>query len=187
MEGHTGRLIYVVGPSGAGKDALLEYARAHLPPGTRMRFARRRITRPADTGSEHHVPLTRAEFDDLVKAGQFAMHWRAHGNGYGIDAEIRDWLRNGDTVVVSGSREYLPQALADFPDLSVVCVTVRPEILRERLQARGRESAAEIEERLGRTARFPLPAGVSAVEVRNDGSLEEGGEALLRALLGNRA
>ena len=45
------------------------------------------------------------------------MHWRAHGNGYGIEAEIRDWLSDGNTVVVSGSREQLPKALADFPEM----------------------------------------------------------------------
>ena len=81
MANKTGRLVYVVGPSGAGKDALLEYARAHLPHGAKVKFAPRWITRPADAGGERHLPLTQAEFEQRVKAGRFAMHWRAHGNG----------------------------------------------------------------------------------------------------------
>ena len=86
------KLIYVVGPSGAGKDALLDYARAHLPPGANVKFAQRWITRPADAGGEAHRPLTMPEFEKRVGASGFAMHWHAHGNGYGIDGEIRDWL-----------------------------------------------------------------------------------------------
>ena len=185
MANKTGRLVYVVGPSGAGKDALLEYARAHLPPGAKVKFARRWITRPADAGGERHLPLTQAEFEQRVKAGRFAMHWRAHGNGYGIEAEIRDWLLEGNTVVVSGSRGHLPQALKDFPEMLIVHVTVRPEVLRERLERRGRETEAEIEERLVRAAQFALPVGLAVTEVRNDGPLEEGGEALLQAILGH--
>ena len=45
-----GRLVYVAGPSGAGKDSVIEFARQHLPPGAKVRFAQRTITRPADTG-----------------------------------------------------------------------------------------------------------------------------------------
>jgi len=178
-----GKLIYVVGPSGAGKDALLDYARAHLPPDANVKFAQRWITRPADAGGEAHRPLTLDEFEEKVRSDAFAMHWRAHGNGYGIDAEIRGWLRAGTTVVVSGSREHLLQALQDFPGLHVLNVTVDPAVLRERLLRRGRESAAQIEERLQRAARHALPPGLPRVEVRNDGRLEDGEADMLAAIV----
>lgn len=179
----AGKLIYVVGPSGAGKDALLDYARAHLPAGLDVRFAQRWITRPADAGGERHRPLTLAEFEERVRAGGFAMHWRAHGNGYGIDGEIREWLREGATVVVSGSREHLPQALKDFPALHVVHVSVDAAVLRERLLRRGRESAAQVDERLARALRYAPPAGARVTEVRNDRSLEEGEAGMLAAIV----
>ena len=178
----AGKLIYVVGPSGAGKDALLDYARAHLPAGLDVRFAQRWITRAADAGGESHRPLTLAEFEDKVRAGGFAMYWRAHGNGYGIDGEIRGWLRTGATVVVSGSREHLPQALKDFPDLHAIHVTVDSAVLRERLLRRGRESAGQIDERLSRAAQYALPAGARVTEVRNDRSLAEGEAGMLAAI-----
>ena len=41
----TGRLIYVIGPSGSGKDSLMQYARKHCP-GNEAAFAHRYITRP---------------------------------------------------------------------------------------------------------------------------------------------
>jgi ribose 1,5-bisphosphokinase len=178
-----GKLIYVVGPSGAGKDALLDYARAHLPPEANVRFVRRWITRPADAGGEAHRPLTLDEFEEKVRSDAFAMHWRAHGNGYGIGREIRDWLQSGATVVVSGSRAHLPQALQDFPGLHVLNVIVDPVVLRERLLRRGRESAAQIEERLQRAARHALPPGVPRVDVRNDGRLADGEADMLAAII----
>ncbi len=127
--------------------------------------------------------MTHDEFERMVAAGRFAMAWRANGNGYGIGQEIRDWLADGATVVVSGSREYLPQALKDFPDLKVVSVTVSPLVLRGRLQKRGRESAEEIERRLERAAKFALPEGINSVEIRNDLAVEEAGKEMLAAIL----
>lgn len=178
-----GKLIYVVGPSGAGKDALLDYVRANLPPDANVKFARRWITRPADAGGEAHRPLAHAEFEAKVRSGAFAMHWRAHGNGYGIDAEIADWLRSGATVIVSGSRAHLPQALQDFPDLHVIHVCADPAVLRERLLRRGRETAEQIEERIARAGRYALPPGARVTEVRNDRRLEDGEADMLAAVL----
>ncbi len=119
----------------------------------------------------------------MAAAGEFAMAWRANGNGYGIGREIRDWLAEGVTVVVSGSREYLPKALKDFPDLQVVSVTVSPLVLRGRLEKRGRESAEEIEKRLERAAKFALPQGINALEIRNDLAVEAAGKEMLAAIL----
>lgn len=44
------RAVYVVGPSGSGKDRLLRYARERLADEPGLVFAHRYITRPADAG-----------------------------------------------------------------------------------------------------------------------------------------
>ena len=51
-----------MGPSGAGKDSILDRARVLTLPGTPVVFAHRYITRPAGSGGENHVALSAAEF-----------------------------------------------------------------------------------------------------------------------------
>jgi len=149
------RLVYVIGPSGAGKDSLLAHARRRLD-GQPVAFAHRYVTRPADAGGENHVALTEGEFLARHTAGCFAMAWASHGLRYGIGIEVRAWMARGLTVVVNGSRGYLPTAAADFPELLPVLVTVDLSVLEGRLRARGRETEDEIAERLRGAAAFDV-------------------------------
>ncbi len=55
-----GRLFYVVGASGAGKDSLIEYARNALGSRDAVVFAHRYITRPPTARGENHVALSAA-------------------------------------------------------------------------------------------------------------------------------
>lgn len=178
----SGTLVYVVGASGSGKDSIMGYARERLAHQPRICFAHRYITRPAHAGGENHVALSQAEFDARLRARLFALHWESHGLCYGIGIEVNQWLAKGVTVVVNGSREYLPQALGNYPELLPVTIDVSPERLRERLLGRGREDAIAIEQRLQRHAELrqhPLPGRV----VNNDGPLDLGGEQLVQLLL----
>jgi ribose 1,5-bisphosphokinase len=180
----AGRLVYVVGPSGSGKDSVIDWARGRLPPGSGVVFARRAITRPADACGEEHLALTDAEFDACLALGEFAMHWRANGQRYGISREIDQWLARGRTVVVNGSREYLPRAAGRYAQLEAVHVTAPRELLLARLEARGREAAAALASRLARHPGVPD----AALEIVNDGPLPRAGQRLLDYLArGERA
>ena len=55
-----GRLIWLMGPSGAGKDSLLAALRQREHP--QLLVAHRYITRPASAGSENHIALSEKEF-----------------------------------------------------------------------------------------------------------------------------
>jgi len=101
-----------------------------------------------------------------------------------VGCEIREWLAQGLTVVVSGSRAHLPQALADFPMLEIVHVTAAREALRARLEARGRETAAQIAHRLARAASLEIPTGIPRLQIRNDEDLRKAGRQLLDYVLG---
>jgi len=180
-----GRLIYVVGPSGCGKDSIMEYARKRCP-GSEAAFAHRYITRSAGAGGENHVHLEPDEFEARARCGVFALHWSSHGHRYGIGCEIDAWMEAGFNVVVNGSRSYLPAAARRYPEMIPVLITVEPGILRERLLIRGRESDAEIEGRLERARAFT----VHHQELRtidNNGELHLAGNALLALARDNRA
>ena len=83
-----GRLVLVVGPSGAGKDSLIEAARRALAGHPRFVFPRRLVTRPCDPGSEDHDSLTEEAFASEREAGAFFLHWGAHGLHYALPGSI---------------------------------------------------------------------------------------------------
>jgi len=176
-----GRLFYVMGPSGAGKDTLLSFARERLR-GSRVLFAHRYITRHAAAGGENHVHLTPEEFDARARLDLFALHWSSHGLHYGIGIEIEAWMARGFTVVVNGSREYLPQAIERFPALGAIHIDAQAEILAARLAARGRETIDEVRARLARRVPLVVPPRVALTTIDNSGALETAGEALVEAL-----
>jgi len=174
------RLVYVVGPSGAGKDSLLLWVRERLPAAGALAFARRTITRPAAPHGEQHEPASEAQFAARLARGEFVMHWEANGHRYGIGREIVVLLEQGVTVVVNGSRAHLRQARLAFPDLDVVHITAPPALRSARLAQRAREAPAAVRERLARE----IPVARAALELVNDRALHETGARLLRYLLG---
>ena len=172
MPPESARLFYLVGPSGAGKDSLLA-ALAQDSAAPRLRVARRCITRPRHPGDENHVELSKAEFVRRERAGQFLFSWQSHGFSYGIERTVLGWLQAGDDVVVNGSRAYLESALAIYPLLSPVWITVAENVLRERLGARGRETAAQIESRIRRNRELEESYRTRYACIRNDGSIAD--------------
>jgi len=171
-------LVLVVGPSGAGKDTLLNAARHALADDARFRFVRRVITRPADAGGEDHEAVTEAEF----ARRRFALQWQAHELSYGIPCDIAGEIANGAMVVANVSRAVIAGAAARFP-VHVIEVTAPPDVLAARLAARGRETRADIAARLARA--MPLPANIAVETVLNDSTPEIGAARFLAAL--NRA
>ncbi|MBN8186089.1 phosphonate metabolism protein/1,5-bisphosphokinase (PRPP-forming) PhnN [Salipiger thiooxidans] len=179
----TGGLFAVVGPSGAGKDTLMEAVAARRP---EVRLVRRVITRPSSAGGEAFEGVTEEDFAARVAAGGFALHWRAHGLGYGVPVSVEADLAAGRLMLCNLSRAVLPEAAARFPGMRVLHVTARPEVLAERLAARGRESAGDIAARLTR-AGHPLPGGLRVTEIDNSGALEAAVAQMLAALQPARA
>lgn len=152
-----GRLIYLMGPSGSGKDSLLNAARECLVERGCV-IARRVITRSAEALGEDAIGVSPGEFEQQEAAGAFALSWRANGLAYGIPRQIDDWLAAGQDVLVNGSRAYLAQARQRYPELIGILLTVDPDVLRQRLLARGRETPEQIEQRLARNSLFDTAA-----------------------------
>jgi phosphonate metabolism protein PhnN/1,5-bisphosphokinase (PRPP-forming) len=177
------RLVFVVGPSGAGKDSIIYGARAVLAHRPDVIFPRRVITRPVDaSGGEDHDPCDAATFHRRADAGDFALHWQANGLSYGVPASIDAHLAAGRAVVVNVSRAIIPAAEARYPGLCVCVITASPAVRAGRLRQRGRESAGDIETRLGRADAFTVTAR-HVREINNEGPLAAGVAALVRTIV----
>ncbi len=172
-------LILIVGPSGAGKDTLINGVRAELEDHPAVRFVRRVITRPGDMGEEAHESVSEQEFHLREAAGDFALSWRAHGLHYGIPADISMDLAKGRIVIANVSRAVIAEAAERFP-VGVVEITAPPDILAARLAARGREDKDDVARRLARAIELPLP--VERIRVMNDGTAAQGTARLLDAI-----
>jgi ribose 1,5-bisphosphokinase len=178
----TTPLIYVMGPSGAGKDSVMNLARGMLTPDMPVTFAHRYITRSAEAGGENHVAVTAAEFALRREHGLFAFHWEAHGNHYGIGREIHAWRKAGLTVVISGSREHFLRLGGIDDDTYPVLITAPADRLVERLAARGREIGSAAIARLDRSEAYDM-ADPRLVTIMNDGALETAARAFVSLLV----
>lgn len=120
-----GKLIWLMGPSGSGKDSLLTALRQQEH--AQLLVAHRYITRAANAGNENHIALSEQEFFTRAGHNLLALSWHANGLYYGVGVEIDLWLNGGFDVVVNGSRAHLPQAQARYGTaLMPVCLQVSP-------------------------------------------------------------
>lgn len=178
---NVGRLILVVGPSGSGKDTLLDAARVAFAGRSDIHFARRDITRPASAGGEKHREISVVQFEEALSAGEYPLHWDAHQLRYGVRRAQLEPLALGVSVVLNGSRSIIDEVLASNTNAHVLSIRVGREILQERLQNRGREGDAAVQARLDRAMAFDV-AGEHVTEIWNEGSAQEGCAKFVSAL-----
>ena len=165
MQPEAGRLFLVVGPSGVGKDSVLDKARVHYQNSTDVLFPKRIITRAADAGGEVHIAVDEATFQSRAAAGDFVLSWHAHGYHYGISKDICADIDAGRDVVINVSRTVITTAQTRFSHVTVIAIAAR-------LQQRGRETGAEIAKRIER-ATLSLPSGVDVQSINNSRTFED--------------
>ena len=174
-----GRLILVVGPSGAGKDTLLGLAKAACADDASVVFPRRVVTREASS-SEDNAQLSAEEFRQALEQGDFAMHWEAHGHHYGLPRAIDDDIRAGRSVVVNVSRTVIEAARRAYANVTVISITAPPDVLAERIRLRARGSDGRVEQRLSRTVDSAAPD----IIILNVGRPDDHARRLVRAIKG---
>ncbi|GLR99328.1 MULTISPECIES: phosphonate metabolism protein/1,5-bisphosphokinase (PRPP-forming) PhnN [Bradyrhizobium] len=174
-----GRLVLVVGPSGAGKDTLLRLAQAACADDPDIIFPRRVVTRES-SADEDNIAVSQEEFRRVREHGDFAVHWEAHGHFYALPLEINDDIRAGRAVVANVSRTVIAALRRAYVNVVVVAITAPPDVLAQRLAARARHSDGNIAERLSRSVD---DASVRAdVTILNAGSADYHGRQLARVI-----
>lgn len=179
----TGKVIYLMGPSGAGKDSLMNAAREQLL-AARVHIPRRVITRSAEAVGEDAIAVSMVQFEQMSGRAAFALQWRANGLAYGIPANIDTWLAEGWHVLINGSRAHLATAQVKYPGLLPILLCVNPQVLRARLVGRGREGAVEIDQRIARNHQLMTQIDGRVLRVDNSTSLGDAVGRLLAVLQG---
>jgi ribose 1,5-bisphosphokinase len=175
-----GLLVLVVGPSGAGKDTLLDAARAACAGDGTICFVRRGVTREA-SAAEDHESFSDAAFEQALADGAFSFWWEAHGLKYGVPASVEANLAAGLTVVCNVSRNIVADLRERYPQCCVVLITAPEDMRRARLAARVRTSDGDQAKRAARAAPG-MDELRPALVIDNTGTIAEGTAALLAFL-----
>jgi guanylate kinase len=145
-----GHLFVVSAPSGAGKTTL---CRALLDHFTDMIYSVSYTTRPPRKGEKDAVDyhfISLEEFNNGVIDRKWAEWAEVHGHYYGTSAEFLDkGLSTGKDILADLDVQGTIQILARYPDcISIFIAPPSLETLRHRLESRGLDSAAVIQQRL---------------------------------------
>ena len=179
-----GLFLAIVGPSGSGKDTIIEALCKQLP---NIKRVKRYITREQQkAGGEDSYNIDFDTFGKLERYGGFAFSWSAHHLKYGLPITIFDEINAGKILIANISRSILDQLSDKFEYYEIILITASDKILAERLEKRGRESKAQIEERLARSS-FTIPNGISPLIIRNETTVEDAVSKIIASIYPNNS
>ena len=152
MKGTSANPLFIVlsGPSGVGKDAVLEgFKKIDYP----MHYAVTSTTRPRrkkeTDGVDYHF-VSKAEFEKMIEKGELLEWANVYGNLYGVPkSELRQAMDKGKDVIVkvdvqgaASIKKTVPQAVFIF------LAPPSMEDLNKRLKQRETESSIDLEVRI---------------------------------------
>ncbi len=150
-------LVVLSGPSGVGKDAVLNELRKLNRPWHFTITATTRPMRPGERDGVDYIFLDHAVFTRMRERDEFIECAEVYGRWYGVPrSQARNALRSGKDVILKIDVQGAATVRRMAPE-SLLIFLIPPSLadLRQRLQARMTESATELEHRL-RTAEEEL-------------------------------
>lgn len=150
FEGAPGAVLVIVsGPSGVGKDSVIEALRRSddAPSFHYVVTCTTRPRRPYEQEGVHYRFLSRRDFARLRDGGDLLEANEVHGNWYGTPkSAVRAALARGEDVILKIDVQGAAQVKAGVPDaLLVFLVPPSLEDLFQRLRSRATESADELD------------------------------------------
>ncbi len=176
----TGYFFAVVGPSGAGKDSLIDAAKLILPV-EQFVFAKRVVTRPPGQVGEDYESCPEEVFIKRQANGEFLTTWQAHGFQYGLNQSLRDQQQAGKHILANCSRAAIETLAATVDNLVVLEIWAEPEVLAQRLKHRGRETVGQMAARLKR-AGLVIPESLHQIRISNNGQRQDAIAAFIQAI-----
>jgi len=150
----SGRLVILSGPSGVGKDSVLDAWKAEDSSVRRVVAYTTRAHRQGEVdGVDYHF-VSRERFNELIREGAFLEHKEVFGNGYATPLhDMEAMLASGFMAVLKIDVQGALTAMHLRPDaLSIFLLPPSREELERRIRGRGTDSEEVIEKRLRHAA-----------------------------------
>jgi len=146
-----GAILVLSGPSGAGKSTIIDAAKDEIGEFYFSVSTTTRDPREGEVEGVNYYFVSKEEFEEGIKAGDFLEYAKVHGNYYGTSLKpVKEALKEGKLVIfdidVQGHR-LVREALGDL----VVSAFITPPSLSElekRLKARSSDDIKTINKRL---------------------------------------
>ena len=174
------KVFVITGPSGVGKGTLIGLLRERVPSLELSTSATTRTPRTGEQDGRDYHFLSREEFARRADANEFLEHAAYSGNRYGtLRSEVERRLAAGESVVLEIEVQGARQVRAAMPEAVLVFIAPPdPATLRERLEGRGTDDPAAVDERL-RTAELELDAQQEFQHVVVNEALEQAADELV--------
>ncbi len=152
---NKGRVFIISGPSGSGKDTVLKKIFECCP---NIAFSISSITRsmrPGEVEGEKYNFISRERFEEMIVNDELLEHNVFVGNYYGTPkAPVINCIENGKDMIIEVDVNGASQIRAKMPEaVSIFIMPPSLEVLKNRLQGRGTDSAEVIEKRLAEALR----------------------------------
>lgn len=146
----SGRLVILSGPSGVGKDTVIEAWRRRDPRVERVVACSTRAPRPGERDGVDYRFLSVEDFHQMAGSGSFLEHKLVHGNWYATPKESVDrLLAEGKIAVLKIDVQGALSVMEQRPDaVSVFVLPPSDEELERRIRSRGQDSEETVRLRL---------------------------------------
>ena len=183
-----GKLFAISGPSGVGKNSVLNRV---MQLRDRVQYsvsATSRPMRPGEIDGKSYYFVTRAQFEQMIAAGELLEHAEYVGNYYGTPLQpIREAIENGVDVVMDVEVVGALKIKKRLPDDAVLVFVTAPsfDVIRKRLVHRGDVAPGLMEERLER-ARWECSQAVNYDYIVVNDDLTRASEELRAIMLAEK-